>query len=170
MSNLRLIATEHDNNDYDIKTIANNLSWVLPTQIINSSPSTPVTWIAYTNIRNLANSCNLNQLVTTQNGNVNGCNLLYDEIGLLNPDSIFNSNTPSSNNIPRVNTPSLNNIPIVNNIPRINTTSDSSQDNTIYIISGIIILFVIVSSGFHHIKHRYNDTDDSDNIDFMSGE
>jgi hypothetical protein len=162
MSNLHLIATEHDNNDYDIKTIANNLSWVLPTQMINSSPSTPVIWVAYTNIKNLANSCNLNQLVSTQNGNVNGCNLLYDEIGLLNPGAVFNSNTPSV----RFNTPSVR----FNNTPKASIIN-TEQDNTIYIISAIIIIFIFISAGFHHHnKHRYNDTDDTDNIDFMYGE
>ena len=174
MSNLYLIATEYDNNDYDINIIANNLSWVLPTQIINSSPSTPVIWVAYTNIRNLANSCILNQGVNTPNGNVNGCNLLYDAIGLLNPNAVFNYNTPSRNSIARgYNTPraSGNNLPMVIVNTPTSSVNNSEQDNTIYIISGIIILFILISIVFHHhIKHRYNDTEDSDDIDFLNGE
>jgi hypothetical protein len=87
MSNLNLIATEKDNQQYNINTISNNLDWVLPRDIINSTNSSPIKYKQYIYIKNLANSCINNQLVTTQMGSVSGCSLLFEQILLVNPNT-----------------------------------------------------------------------------------
>ena len=166
MSDLNLIATEKDNNQYDINTIAKNLSWVIPDNIINSSPNSPVLWKQYTHLKNLSNSCIANQSVVTQNGNENGCSLLYNEIIKVNPDAVIVSEETTNEDTTNEEKPIKNKSKLDSN--------EESPDNTLYIIIGIIILFIILVGGFsYYQKHKHNsyleDTDTNTDTDFEGG-
>ena len=157
MSDLNLIATEKDNKEYDINTIAKNLSWVIPGNIINSSPNSPVLWKQYMHLKNLSNSCIVNQSIIMQNGSENGCTVLYDEIIKVNPDAIVVSDETTIEDKPIKNKSTLD-------------SNEESPDNTLYIIIGIIILFIILVGGFsYYQKHKHNsyleDTDTDTNPD-----
>jgi len=82
-----LIATQTDNQIYDIYTIAQNLSWVLPDEIINSSPSSPVLWNLFNKFTNLAQGCVASQSDSMPSGNIRNCFLLHEQILLINPDA-----------------------------------------------------------------------------------
>jgi len=91
MSTYNLIATQTNGQIYDIKLVAQNLSWFLPSNIYNSSPATPITWNQYNNIKNMASSCIADQMVTvmdgTQTKNVTACSELYRLIINVNPSA-----------------------------------------------------------------------------------
>jgi hypothetical protein len=157
MSNLNLIATEKDNQIYNINTIANNLDWVLPSNIINSTSSLPIKYKQYKYIKNLANSCIYNQLVKTNVGPVSGCSLLWNQIILVNPSALpvvrpSPLSTSNTNDSPKE-------IPINTNINYYyidnkedpynewdNTTDYSSTYSTTYSFSLIFILILFFSS------------------------
>ena len=84
---LNLIATQTDYQIYDIYTIAQNLSWVLPDEIVNSLPSSPVLWNLFNKFNNLAQGCVASQSDTMPSGNIRNCSLLYEQILLINPDA-----------------------------------------------------------------------------------
>jgi hypothetical protein len=155
MSNLYLIATQTDNQQYDIVTIAKNLQWVLPSNIVNSSPATPVTWKQYNNFKNLATSCIANQRVSTQTGTQSGCNLLYYEIIAVNPNA-QPVDTPSP-------TPVTESETIKEETPEEQEEKSSkSDDNSIYI--GIIIFIAILYVGVIYFYIYYNNNNKSNDF------
>jgi hypothetical protein len=159
MSNLNLIGTQTDNQQYDIVTIAKNLQWVLPSNIVNSSPATPITWKQYNNFKNLATSCIANQRVSTQTGSQPGCNLLYYEIIAVNP------------NAQPVDIPSPT--PVTEPEKTQDETPEEEEeeekpsapdDNSIYIYLGIMIIVVICFVGVTYFYRKNNNSNNSNNF------
>ena len=163
MSNLNLIATQTDNQQYDIVTIAKNLQWVLPLNIVNSSPATPITWKQYNNFKNLATSCIANQRVSTQTGSQPGCNLLYYEIIAVNP-SARPVDIPSPTPVTELEntqeeTPEEEEV-------ELEEKPSAPDDNSIYIYIGIMIFVVICLVG---ITYFYRNDTNSNNF-YVSNE
>lgn len=164
MSNINLIATQKDNNQYDIKTISNNLSWVLPNSILDSSPSTPVTWKQLKQFRNLATSCIGNQQVTTPSGSVSACDALYEQILLVNPGAkvpIIGISSKKDISMPPKEIPEP-----PKEIPE---PPGTTSDNTMYIFIGLFVLIIIIGIVlmYYHRKkkHSNNFSSQSDTTD-----
>lgn len=173
MSNLNLIATERDNQQYNIIDISNNLDWVLPNNIVNSTSSTPIKYKQYRYIKNLANSCIYNRLVSTQSGSVSGCSLLWEEIILINPyakpENLIDINLDDSP-LPRYYTPT-DNLPYVYNIPTNHQVSKKSNHELLIIFLLIIFIISTCSIIYHYDKNKRNTNYNMDNENqFILGE
>jgi hypothetical protein len=126
-----LIATQTDNQIYDIYTIAQNLSWVLPDEIINSSPSSPVLWNLFRKFNNLAQGCVASQSDSMPSGNIRNCFLLHEQILLINPDAEVLTLPPDESEL-SIPPSDLETNPAINNYISPEQPSEQSVDPYIY--------------------------------------